>query len=481
MKKFALLSVVAMALAVTACDDNDIIDIPVNDKPLEFAVEDLTMTTSAEMGATLDLASLENSGKLITLANYNLKNFPAGYDLNVIMQLSATETFDRVVDIPVTVEENTLTIKPVDLQGFYYDNISKGPKERTVYVRYEAYAVKDQTSVRLGNPEYFWGPVAMTVLPMPSNFTIEENYYLLGTVNGWSVASALKFSHSDINQYDDPVFSIKVDITPDQAASGWWWKIVPESTYVTGNWVDGDNTSFGVAENGSEDLKGILVGRTADKDCGAGCLKVAGPYILTINMEEGTYEFTSAIENLWTPGNSNGWNQGNSQMLYTDDFIKYYGYVHLNGDFKFTSAPNWDGINYGNAGTDGKLSTDGGAGNLSVGKDALYWAYVNLPGLTYELTEVATIGIIGNATPGGWDASTALTPSADFLTWTGEFNFKGTGEWKFRANNGWDINLGGSLSKLEQNGGNLATPGEGTYVVKLDLSKLPYSCTVTKK
>ena len=62
----------------------------------------------------------------------------------------------------------------------------------------------------------------------------------------------------------------------------------------------------------------------------------------------------------------------------------------------------------------------------------------------------------------------------------GEVTF-GAGEFKFRANNEWTINLGGSMDDLQQDGGNLASPGAGTYKVILDLSTLPYVCILEKK
>ena len=479
MKKIALLSAVALGLAFTACDDTEIIDIPQNPAPVEFKVDDLKLTATEQLSSVLDLEALNNSYANIKVADISLVNFPSDYELNVVMQMSADDTFSKICEVPASVVDNQIVVNPDDLQGVYVANISKGPKQRTVYARFAAYAVKDQAQVRLGNPDYYWGPFSLIVKPYPSSLVIEQNYYLLGTINGWSVAQAIKLNHSDKDVYDDPVFSIKVDISAADAASGWWWKIVPESTYATGNWVDADNAAFGVAENGDEALSGMLVGRTATEDCGAGCLKVQGPYLLTINLEEGTYKFEMAIDNLYTPGDSNNWSHAASQLLFTKDYANYYGYANLNGIFKFTSAPNWDGINYGNAG-EGVLSTDGGAGNLTVAEPGLYWLHVNLAALTYEATLVKTIGLIGDATPNGWGASTALTPSADNLVWTGEVTF-GAGEFKFRANNDWAINLGGSMDDLQQDGGNLASPGAGTYAVTLDLSKLPYTCTMVKK
>jgi hypothetical protein len=156
------------------------------------------------------------------------------------------------------------------------------------------------------------------------------------------------------------------------------------------------------------------------------------------------------------------------------------GFAHLDGEFKFTNAADWNHTNYGFA-EEGKLSTDGGAGNINAGANGLYWCQVNTTELTYSLYLAETLGVIGDATPGAWDNSTALTPSADFLVWTGDVEFKAGGEWKLRANNAWDVNLGGDMNNLSKDGSNIATPGEGVYTVTLDLSKLPYTVSVAKK
>ena len=66
------------------------------------------------------------------------------------------------------------------------------------------------------------------------------------------------------------------------------------------------------------------------------------------------------------------------------------------------------------------------------------------------------------------------------LTWTGTIAMT-AGEYKFRFNNGWDINLGGSLDKLQFDGSNITIDEAGTYDVILDLSNLPYTATLVKK
>lgn len=478
MKKIALLSALALCLGFTSCDDNDIIGIPQNPEPSIFETSGLVMTPSTEVTeSTLDLKAYNDENKDIPLASIALTGFPADYDLQMVLQISKDENFTKVTEVPTSLVDGVLYVGADDLQGAYYDNISKGPKEKTIYARYAGYAIKGTTTVRLGAPDFYWPNgentyVALNVLPFPSSLVIEDAYYLLGTINGWSVAEAIKFNHSAENPYDDPVFTLKVDITPDQAAAGWWWKVIPQSTYETGDWVAADNAAYGVAENGDPAMSGMLVGRTADEDCGAGCVQEAGPYVLTLNLEEGTYDFALAIENLYTPGNSNGWSQDASQMLYTEDYANYMGYAHLNGDFKFSSQNNWDGINYGSTGEEGKLSNDGGAGTLSAPADALYWCTANIASLTYSLYQVNTIGAIGDFN--GWASSVALTPSADFLVWEGDVDFgDGTGTWKLRCNDDWAVSLGGSsFDNVYQCNDNLPAPGAGVHHVMLDLSTL---------
>ena len=59
---------------------------------------------------------------------------------------------------------------------------------------------------------------------------------------------------------------------------------------------DFDGDGLAVAEayfaNVAKVAEGSLVGRTAKNDVGAGCLKMSGDLLLTINLEDGTYSFT---------------------------------------------------------------------------------------------------------------------------------------------------------------------------------------------
>ena len=81
------------------------------------------------------------------------------------------------------------------------------------------------------------------------------------------------------------------------------------------------------------------------------------------------------------------------------------------------------------------------------------------------------------ATVGGWSEETKMTPSEDLLTWTLKTTLT-NGEFKFRANNDWNINLGGSLDNLTMDGANITAPVTGEVTITLDLSSLPYTATI---
>ena len=122
------------------------------------------------------------------------------------------------------------------------------------------------------------------------------------------------------------------------------------------------------------------------------------------------------------------------------------------GAFKFTGAFNsWSEGNYGigniNAdGLSGTLIDDGNSANIMV-TPGFYRADVNLGNMTYELTPISSIGIIGSAQAGGWDTDTDLTYNPETLAWEGTIKLTAD-QFKFRANHSWDINWGGSIKNL---------------------------------
>lgn len=191
-------------------------------------------------------------------------------------------------------------------------------------------------------------------------------------------------------------------------------------------------------------------------------------------------------ERLWVPGGYQGYKPESAPKLSSIGDGKFEGYIYFNSgtDLKFTSAPDWDHINYGFA-SEGKLTTDGLAGSMSVDKAGVYKIEANINDLTYKITFISTWGMIGTATPGNWDASTPLTYDVSKNVWSKTLNLV-AGALKFRANDGWDINFGPAVSaelegELIQTNDAINITESGNYTVTISLSKAdsPYKYTYT--
>ncbi|WP_417354352.1 SusE domain-containing protein [Flavobacterium sp.] len=219
---------------------------------------------------------------------------------------------------------------------------------------------------------------------------------------------------------------------------------------------------------------------------------------ITINITS----YTTESPKLWIPGGyqpTSGYGPDAfthstaptlSAIAYGD--VDFEGYMYIADDitspdngFKFSSQANWDGTNYGQGAADGELSSDGGAANI-VADAGYYLVKVNTEDLTYSMTATEW-GIIGNATPGGWDNSTPMTYDPETKKWSivVELTPQSAPDngWKFRANNSWDINLGDTTvnstdGTLSYGGNNIGVAAAGTYLITLDLSN-PRNYTYT--
>ncbi|WBL21289.1 SusF/SusE family outer membrane protein [Zunongwangia sp. HRR-M8] len=112
---------------------------------------------------------------------------------------------------------------------------------------------------------------------------------------------------------------------------------------------------------------------------------------------------------------------------------------------------------------------------FKVNEDTYYSLIVNVSDGTYSMETLATndapsytsIGIIGDATPGGWDADTDMTQSEfnPHIWYIKDFVLN-DGEFKFRANDSWDVSWGiasAAISGETNLGGENITATPGTY------------------
>lgn len=496
MKKFAYLSALALGLTMVACDTykEPTPTIPVTPGTTALEAAGVSVTPSAalvnEDGTLheLDLEGFIRMGYDIDVADVTIdpSKTNASYDnFRVEMQFSPSADFANSTEIPATYNNGTISVSPQDIEDAYLMLIGKNPASRVVYTRYALFASEIQNgtvmtdNVRLGGPDFFYGPVEMLVLPVDQGIVIEEKYYLVGTENDWSgdASALIPLNHSDKSAFDDPVFYHTFTVDEATAAGGWWWKIIPESAInAEDNTFDWDK-AWGTAENGDTAMSGTLY----NEDAQAGMIDAAGTYTLTVNMLDCTYEFKLTYPYLYTPGGSNGWSQDASMLLPTTDYSVYQGFLLLDGEFKLCAAPNWDdATTYGSAG-DGMLALGGAGGNIAVPEAGLNFMWANISSMEYkDPIKVTSLGLIGDFN--SWGEQAPMTAQdADCLIWKGEMTISAGQGWKFRGNDNWDINLGGDPADLTVGGDNITAEEDGTYEVTLYLGSLPYHCDVVKK
>ena len=313
------------------------------------------------------------------------------------------------------------------------------------------------------------GTTTAKLKPTPTPAIDPNGYYMLGHLNGkddWDNTDPVW-----MNEVSDGVYQAKVTTAKDKN----WFKFFEGSKFVSGDWDAINSGALGCKDNGCEDASGYIY-YTGDKWGELQTLVIpgAGTWIVTLDMNNLTYSVGKPI--LYMAGDANGWNQ--IDILNSDDGVHFTGYMYLNQNgFKFCTQPNWDGTNYGGA-FFGQESD-----NIMMTQEAgFYQVDVDLSAKTYTLTPF-TIGIIGNATPTGWDGDTNMTYNPEERCWELKDVTLTDGEMKFRHTNDWSLSWGGELDNLTtQNGPNIVVAA-GTYDIKLvvNWAEGTAKCVMTKK
>ncbi len=193
----------------------------------------------------------------------------------------------------------------------------------------------------------------------------------------------------------------------------------------------------------------------------------------------------SGYPTLWIAGDFQGWNIGAAATMVSvnDDGI-YEAYIYLppggTNEFKLYAQPNWEPTSYGNGGDDNVIVANYAGGNFAAPSDGYYLFSVNLNTMKYLLIKTDW-GIIGGATPGGWDADTPLVYNPATQKWSVTADMKADGSFKFRANNAWQLDFGkdesGKLGyanhpwKAYVEQPHFTVPSDGNYTITLDLSE----------
>ena len=302
----------------------------------------------------------------------------------------------------------------------------------------------------------------------------EKGYYMLGQVNGneWDAKSPVW-----MNKISDGVYQLKVTTTADKN----WFKFYAGSNFVSNDWDSINKGALGCKENGSEEAFGyILYNGDSWGELQTPVIPGAGTWIVTLDMNNLTYTVGKPV--LYMAGDANGW--ATNDYLAGEDGVHFTGFMYLNQNgFKFCTQPEWKGTNYG-----ADFNTAADAANITMTEEAGYYKVdVDLESKSYVLTPITTIGIIGSASPNGWDSDVDMTyvpynaETKALGYWEAKDITLASGEIKFRANDDWAINWGGDVNALTQGGGNISVDA-GTYDIKLYAWANGYAkCVMTKK
>ena len=446
-----ILSLIAFVASVAACTDDykDWLSPQVVPQPEQVAFADGSVSTVGVIdfnSVTAEQVKVCNiTAPTSTDPNYEL----SAYDITLGGEATYGITPDGVMSA-------------ADLQDYVASKYGRRPVERAVEATVSMWLSNGTTTVKTATSDVFH----ITVIPKAP--IIEAAYYLTGTINGWdNTDTTYKLTNDGSDPYENPVFKLRIPAPED--GSNIEFKMTPESG-IGGDWsgclaAAEEEGKFNYDNNGGN----MVI--TADPD--------ALFYDLTFNMLDQTWSATPVGFNefIYEIGNESGWSE--PHPLYGNGLGQYEAIIWLDGEFKFKpNKDNWDGDWEKASGdaTSGTLTTDGGP-NIDAVAAGFYLVQVDLKEMTYKLTAVNSISIIGSVR-GMWDTDIDMTYNENFKCWEARETLS-AGEFKFRLNHDWGINWGGTMDVLEHDGANLQLAADGAYIIRFFINgEGPAHCTV---
>lgn len=352
----------------------DAITIPGFTATAAQAIDFASVTTDSVNTFSLSSAALPEG---FTLGNARLELTPQGVE-------NATKT---TVNTDLNGKGAVADLAPV-VESAY----GKRPTARTFDAQVYVNAVKDGQAVLIDA-----GKINLVMTPKAP--FIDTNYYLVGQMTDWSLDTKFKFTHSDADVYEDPVFTIMFTTTDDNQ----YWKIIPQGNVDAGNiWAVENNPKgvVGVEKDGDDAMSGTLLTTTSKGEkANAGKIAKAGIYQMTINMMDYTYSIKQIAPEYYLVGALQSWSDQNMSCLMTAETAMIQNFttkwtgdanmkIWLGSDFgkwdnAFGSASG-DGVNT----AEGKLKAGGGA-IVCPEKGAYYTFTADFSTMTYKWTKLA--------------------------------------------------------------------------------------------
>ena len=445
-----ILSLIAFVASVAACTDDykDWLSPQVVPQPETVNFGNGSVSTVGVIdfnSVTAELVKVCNiTAPTSTDANYKLSSY--------VITLGGDATYDITADGVMTA---------ADLHSYVAKTFGRRPVERAVEATVSTWLTNGGTTVKIISDVFH-----ITAIPQAPN--IEAAYYLTGSINGWNnTDTTYKLTNDGSDPYENPTFKVRIPAAED--GGNIEFKMTPESG-LGGDW---SGCLAAAEEEGKFNYnnKGNNLIITADPD--------ALFYDLTFNMLDQTWSYAPVGFNefIYEIGNESGWSE--PHPLYGNGLGQYEAIIWLDGEFKFKpNKDNWDGDWEKASGdaTGGTLTTDGGP-NIDGVAAGFYLVQVDLKEMTYTITAVNSISIIGSVR-GSWDTDIDMTYNENFKCWEARETLN-AGEYKFRMNHDWGINWGGAMDNLEHNGANLQLAADGAYIIRFFINgDGPARCTV---
>lgn len=476
LSKYIAFAFLGMAMASCGDDYNDWANPQTNPQEDAITIPGLTATAAD----AIDLANVsEDSVSTFTLSTAAL---PEGFQL----------ADARVEVTPQGVEGATKTTfnagiegraAAADLSDLVVNAYGKRPTARTFDAHVYLDAVKDGQAVLIDA-----GKINLVMTPKAP--FIDTNYYLVGQMTDWSLDTKFKFTHSDADVYEDPVFTIMFTTTDDNQ----YWKIIPQGNVDAGNiWAVENNPKgvVGVEKDGDDAMSGTLLTTTSKGEkANAGKIAKAGIYQMTINMMDYTYSIKQISPEYYLVGALQSWSDENMSCLMTAETAMVQNFttkwtgdanlkIWLGSDFGKWDNAFGSASGDGESAAEGKLKANGGA-IVCPEKDAYYTFTADFSTMTYKWTKLANqnptefeyVGLIGvggkwsdgddidlkQVAPHNWYLAKQEIPAGG-LKIRADHKWRDDGNWGFAEgqnyeNKGTLITSGGS--------GNIPVPA-GTY------------------
>ena len=332
--------------------------------------------------------------------------------------------------------------------------------------------------------------IRVTINMMEQTFDVEavsiaDAYYLVGGNGAWANDKSQKFSHSDKDVFEDPVFTYVLT-----GGSELWFAFGEAEALEaidSNDWMQlygyaGDEQGM----SGNYERRNVLGAEHTFHVDGS-----AKFYRFTINALDKTYEITPLNFDpyIYFIGATDGWANAEQKLALTDESGIYTGYLYCadpNGwgnEFKFQKVPGDWGTEINTGMMSGGISGDfgdGGGNFKATAGEGVYFVKLDMANMSITATKIDYMGVTGDFC--GWNEGVEMTWNAtDFC-----YELKGAAVnangWKFRANGptdpNWTINLGGELDNLWADGPNLSTVGTTIKLYPTRRDKDNIYCTV---